>query len=278
VTAPVRVLVADDHALLRHGVRALLEAAGGFEVAGEVADGHQVVPLTLRLRPDILLLDLDLPGPAAPATIRRLGSAAARAQRATAATAVTAAASTSAPTAPSALAPPGALTAATALAGVTAPADRGPGQGEWATRVLPLGTRADLPLLRDCLEAGAAGFVLKEAPGSELVGALREVGRGGKYISPAVLKHGAASQGGWTSRTGRSRRGAALTSRERQILECVVAGLANREIAGRLCLSVRTVEAHKARIVAKLDLRGARDLVRAALQSPGVRPLRGEAR
>jgi DNA-binding NarL/FixJ family response regulator len=226
----VRVLLADDHALMRHGVRALLEAAGGFDVAGEAADGYQVVPLALRLRPDVLILDLDLPGPSAPATIRRLSGS-----------------------------------AGTAKSPVATSSDIAPASGR-SVRVLPLGTRAHIPLLGECLAGGAAGFLLKEAPGSELIRAIHEVSRGGRYVSPLVLQHAKGVQPKRGGRRATAPRRATLTAREYEILECVAHGMANREIARQLCLSVRTVEAHKARIVAKLDLRSARDLVRAALQ------------
>ncbi|MGH2353506.1 MAG: LuxR C-terminal-related transcriptional regulator [Chloroflexota bacterium] len=215
-SAPIRVVIADDHALLRHGARALLAEAGGFEVVGEAGDGHQAVQLALSLRPDVVLMDVDMPGP-------------------------------------------GALVAIRQIKGATCP-----------SRVLPLGTRADEASLLSYLAAGASGLLLKEAAGAELICALREVQRVGFYVSPAASRqvldrwHRAAARPRAVRPVGIGED--ALSQRERELLECVAAGLANRHIAARLCISVKTVEAHKAHIVNKLGLRGSNDLMRIALQ------------
>lgn len=237
---PVRVLVVAEPALMRQGVRALLLAAGGFEVVGEAADGHGAVQQSLRRGPDIVLLDVELPGLDAVEVIQR-------------------------------------LTATRGKSASTLRKLEGPVVAGGGGRVLPLGTSGAVAHLSDYLAAGAAGLLLKSATAAELVGALHAVARGGRYVSPRV-DQGALHV--WHPMAERSRQGAknraapgpALSEREQELMECVAAGLANRHIATRLCISVKTVESHKTRIVAKLGLRGTAELMRVALLSTSTPP------
>lgn len=246
--AVVRVLLVDDHTLVRQALRSLLEATGGVEVVGEAETGRKAVELAARVRPDVVLMDLDMPGMnglEATRQIRRSVSA--------------------------------------------------------KTRVLLLGTRVYEEHLLEFLRAGASGLVLKEAPASELLQALREVGRCEFYVSSA-LSHkvlsrwqrqgtpSAAGVPGWDTHAhtvtlpapheaeqvhdGRSAAALLhlrvvddpLTERERELLHLVAAGYTNQQIAQTLCISVKTVEAHKAHMVTKLALRGSADLMRYAVQ------------
>ncbi len=214
--APIRVVVADDHTLLRHGIRALLAEAGGFEVVAEAGDGRQAVWQASQQRPDVVLLDVEMPGLSALETLRQLRKVG-------------------------------------------------------TSRVLLLGAETNEERLFAWLRAGAAGFLLKEATGAELVCAVREVKRAGFYLSSTISRkvlnrwhQGAARQRSGSSGAGETR---ALSARERELLAWVGWGLSNREIAQRLCISVKTVEAHKAHIVAKLGLKGAADLIRYAAQT-----------
>ena len=217
--AGIRVLVAGDHALLRHGLRALLSEAGGFIVCGDAADGRLAIQQAARLSPDIVLLDVDLPGLSPVETLRQLKRVA--------------------PT----------------------------------TRTLMLGSRASESLLFDFLRAGAAGLLLKDATPAELVRALQDVQRAEFYVSSTVSRklldrwhRGGVKPPRRAARVSLAGSGdGPLSDRERQLLEHVAAGLPNRQIAQRLSISVKTVEAHKAHMVAKLGLNGAHDLVRYAL-------------
>ncbi|MDQ3702767.1 MAG: response regulator transcription factor [Chloroflexota bacterium] len=232
---PVRVLVVAEPALMRQGVGALLLASGGFEVVGEAADGHGAVQQSLRLRPDIVLLDVELPGLDAVEVIQRITATS--------------------------------LKSASRIEALEGLVVAGGG-----SRVLPLGTSGAVAHLSDYLVAGAAGLLLKSATAAELVGALHAVARGGRCVSPVVDQDVLHS---WHPMAERPRQGAknragsgpALSERERELMECVAAGLANRHIAARLCISVKTVESHKTRIVAKLGLRGTAELMRVALLS-----------
>lgn len=225
VDVPIRVVLADDHALLRHGMRALLDAAGNFDVIGEAGDGREAVRLAVRLTPDIVLLDVQIPGLSVQETIRQIKRAG-------------------------------------------------------TTRVLVLATRAEEGQLFDLLRAGASGLLLKEATGAELICALRDVHRAEFYVSSSVSRKvlNRWHRGAVTPPRRRQRSADVadpLSDRERELLDCVVAGLANRMIAVRMSISVRTVEAHKAHIVAKLELKGANDLVRWALERRGAMPSAG---
>ncbi|HEU5315055.1 MAG TPA: response regulator transcription factor [Chloroflexota bacterium] len=222
--AALRVLIADDHALLRHGIRALLREAsagdaGPIEVVAEAADGRDAVRLTLRHAPDVVLLDAEMPGYSTLEALRQI-------RRLPLAT------------------PP---------------------------QVLILGTHAIEAGLFDLLAAGAAGLLLKEGTGTELIVALHEVRRAGFYLSPGISRKALDR---WHRGTRPTRRAEndALSARERQVLHHLASGLANREIAERLSISVKTVEAHKSHMITRLGLRSAGDLLRYAAQAAPALP------
>lgn len=213
----IRILIADDHALMRHGLRSLLVESGGFEVLGEAGDGRQAARLATALRPDVVLMDVEMPGISVLEALRQIRR--------------------------------------------VAP----------ASKVLLLGTRANESRLFEYLTAGASGFLLKEGTGAELICALRDVHQAEFYISSSVSRKVLEKwhRGAVKPRRGQAARSAGddpLSEREREMLEYIATGLANRQIAERLCISVKTVEAHKSHMVAKLGLRGSNDLVRVALQ------------
>ena len=215
----IRVLIADDHALVRHGIAALLRETGGFDVVAEAADGRQAIQLTLRHEPEIVLLDSEMPGYSAFEALRQIKRL---------------------------------------------PLPQPP-------KVLLLGTRASETALLEYLSAGAAGLVLKEGTGAELVLALREVRQAAFYVSSGLSRK---TLDRWQrgARPVRRRAGEAaggLSHRERQVLECVSNGLSNRVIAERLCISVKTVEAHKAHMISRLGLSSSGDLFRYAMTQMG---------
>lgn len=229
--ASIRVLIADDHALLRHGLRALLAQSGSFDVVGEAGESRLAVQLAGKLQPDIVLLDTEMPGLSVVETLRQLKRI------------------------------------------------------EPRCRVLVLGTQANEGQLFDYLRAGAAGLLLKEGTGAELLQALQDVHTAEFYVSSAVSRKllDRWHRGGIKPPRRRAARATALgaegplSERERELLEHVAAGLPNRLIAQRLSISVKTVEAHKAHMVAKLGLHGVHDLVRYAVHHQTLQAHQAEA-
>ena len=199
----VRLLLVDDHAVVREGLRAFLRLVPGIEVVGEAADGESAVRAAVDLRPDVVLLDLVMPGGDGVPAIRALRAAV-----------------------------PGA-------------------------RVLVLTSFTDDAQIFAAIEAGAAGYLLKDVEPDALVAAVREVAAGNPALHPRVA-------------TRLMRRGpadavpglAGLTARERDVLRLIVEGLANKEIATRLGIGEKTVKTHVSRVLDKL---GAADRTQAAV-------------
>jgi DNA-binding NarL/FixJ family response regulator len=203
----IRVLLADDHAIVREGLRSLVNAQPEMEVVGEAGDGTAAVALTAELDPDVVVVDVSMPG---------LGGAQVTAQ----------------------------LRAARA--------DR---------KVLVLTVHEDKGYLRQLLEAGASGYVLKRAAASELVQAIRAVAGGGTYIDPAL----AASVVDDFVRPA-VEPAAELSEREAEVVRLIALGYSNKEIAAQLKLSVKTVETYKTRSMEKLRIHSRVDIVRYAAQ------------
>jgi two-component system response regulator NreC len=207
--APLRVLLADDHTILREGVRLLLQAQPDIAVVGEAGDGEQALALARRLRPDIIVLDIAMPGLSGLEVTRRL-----RAELP-------------------------------------------------AVQVVVLTMHADREYVTEVVQAGAAGYVLKQAAAQELVGALRAVRDGGAYLHPAATR---ALIGDYLRRCDEPPADG-LTPREREVLRQVALGLNNRAIANALGISVKTVEAHRANLLAKLNMHDRTELVRYAIRT-----------
>ena len=202
---PIRILVADDHVLVRSGLRALLRADPDVEVVGEAGDGAETLRLAAQLSPDLVLLDISMPDESGISTMKRLKEA----------------------------------------------------HPELA--VLFLTMHEDESLLQEALRAGAAGYVIKRAEASELLQAIRSVCRGDIYVHPAMTRGLLRPPV-----SARPRRGApaeALTPRELEVLRLLVRGNTNRQIAGLLGLSTRTVESHRANLMGKLGLTSRVELV-----------------
>ena len=207
---PLRVLIADDHGVLRAGLRALLKTEEDLQVVDEAADGDTALRLASRLRPDIVLLDLSMPGPGGIEVTRKLKE----------------------------MLP--------------------------ATRVLILTVHEDETLLREALNAGASGYIIKRAVESELISAIHAVSRGEIYVHPAMTK--------WLLKepapaAPKRRDPAALTPREIEVLRLIVQGHTNSQIAEVLRLSVRTIESHRANLMGKLGLQSRVELVRYAVKN-----------
>ena len=196
----IRILIADDHNVIRAGLRTILSAQPDLEIVGEAADGNEALRLANELQPDIVLTDLSMPGPVGGgiAVARRLKE--------------------------------------------TSP----------AIRVLILTVHEDESLLREAIRAGAAGYIVKRAADTELVNAIQAACRGDMYVHPSMtrmlLKDAVALPVSKPLPTE------SLTPREIDVLRLLAKGYTNRQIADVLCLSMRTVEGHRASLMSKLNV------------------------
>ncbi len=208
----IRLLLADDHAVLRSGLRLLLNAEPDMEVVGEAGDGTEALERSLELHPDVVLMDITMEGMS--------GLAATRAIR-----------------------------------------DRLPG-----TKVLVLTMHDDEEYLRQMMEAGATGYVVKRAADTELAVAIRAVHRGEVFVYPSLTK---VLLGDLVRKPGdeRSQQDSyeLLSAREKEVLRLVALGHTNKQIASELYLSVKTIETYRGRMMRKLGLKSRAGLVRYAL-------------
>jgi DNA-binding NarL/FixJ family response regulator len=203
----IRVLLADDHAMVRKGFRLILEAQPDMEIAGEAGNGRQAVDLAEKLHPDVVVMDVAMPELNGIEATRRLASSSPH------------------------------------------------------TRVLALSMHKDSVYVREILRAGARGYLLKDSIDTDLISAVRAVAKGDGYISPGVSD---------AVLTDYRRHVTApldlLTSREREVLQMIAESKTNKEIAVALNLSVYTVEAHRGKIMEKLNLHSTSELVRFAVR------------
>ena len=204
----IRILLADDHAVVRQGFKMILDAQADMETVGEAANGREAVELAEQLRPDVVVMDVSMPELNGIEATRRLASSAPR------------------------------------------------------VRVIALSMHKDSVYVREILRAGARGYLLKDSGAADLVAAIRAVASGESYLSPAVSN----------AVLDDYRRHATnpvdlLTSREREVLQLLAEGKTNKEIAGLLNLSVYTVEAHRGRILEKLNLHSIGELVLFAVRN-----------
>jgi DNA-binding NarL/FixJ family response regulator len=206
----IRVLIADDHTLVRAGIRALLQGLEGVEVVAEAGDGREAMALALVHRPHVLVTDIAMPH------VSGLELAARVAREL-----------------------PGARVIILSMYG----------NEEYASRAL---------------QAGAAGYLLKDSGLAELELAVRAVARGETYLSPAVSKHVIAD---YLRRTGGAPpESGSLTPRQRQVLRLIAEGKTTKAIARLLGVSVKTVETHRAQLMDRLDIHDVAGLVRHAIR------------
>jgi two-component system, NarL family, response regulator NreC len=207
----VRLVLADDHPIVRKGLKALLEAETEMRVAGEASDGLEAINLVEKIKPDVLLLDIMMPG----------------------------------------------------LNGLDVA--RHVSQHFPLTRIIVLSMHSNEAYVLDALRNGASGYVLKDASIEELVEAIRQVMAGHRYLCPPLSER-AIEEYVKRSKTSELDPYKSLTEREREVLHLAAEGNSNAEIAGRLSISIRTVETHRMNLLHKLSLRTQTDLVRFAIQ------------
>lgn len=203
----IRVLVVDDHAVVRAGLRRVLDAEPDIETVGEAPNAERAVFEAVEHEPDVVLMDVVMPGKSG---IEAL---------------------------------PGLLQAVPQV------------------KVLFLSMQDDPRYLREAFDAGASGYVLKEAADTEVVAAVRSVAAGERYVHPALGARLVAAEVEERRRADED----PLSDREREVLRLLALGHTNQEIAKLLYISVRTAETHRMHIMQKLNLASRAELVRYAL-------------
>ncbi len=204
----ISIFLADDHAIVRSGLRLLIETQSDFQLVGEGASWTDALEQIPRIQPHVAILDLSMPGSDAMRCLHLLKKAAP------------------------------------------------------ATCLLVLSMHEEPVYVRAAIAAGAAGYVVKSAADEELMTAVRTVASGKMHLSAPLERRRAEPAPG-----DRLAATAALSERERDVLQFVARGMTNREIAEKLALSVKTVESYRARSMAKLDLKSRAELVRFAVKN-----------
>lgn len=208
----IKVLIADDHTILRQGIRALLEAEPEIEVVGEASDGREAVEKTKALAPDIVLMDISMPvmnGLEATRHIRRMSP---------------------------------------------------------NTQIIVLTMHENEEFVVQMLNAGASGYVLKRIAADELVAAIRSVYQDGTFLHPTIAKKLVKDYLRLASEEQRRSTSSGLTDREQEILKLIAEGNTNKQIAERLCLSIKTVQTHRTHIMDKLGAHDRTELVKFAIR------------
>ena len=203
----IRVLIVDDHAVVRTGLRRVLDAETDIETVAEAPDAERAIFEAIESTPDVVLLDVMMPGKSGIEALPSLLQAV-----------------------------PGA-------------------------KVLILSMQDDPRYVREAFDAGASGYVLKEAADTEVVGAVRAVAAGEQYVHPTLGARMVAADAEARRRADAD----PLSDREREVLRLLALGHTNQEIASMLYISVRTAETHRAHIMSKLGRGSRAELVRHAL-------------
>jgi two-component system response regulator NreC len=207
-----RIVIAEDHTILREGLRSLLSSNPNFEIVGEAGDGREAIRCAEKFKPDLILTDLSMPRMNGMEAIKEIK------------------------------------------------------RGSPASRVLVLTVHRAEEYILAAFRAGADGYILKDSTHSELILAVKKVLGGKPYISPEITdkviegylegKKTLKSRTSWET----------LTQREREILKLIAEGYRNKQIADDLCISVKTVEKHRANLMEKLDLHSIQALTAFAIE------------
>jgi DNA-binding NarL/FixJ family response regulator len=215
--AKLRILLADDHTVVRQGLRKVLEEREDWEVVAEAGDGREAVRQAEELKPDVAIIDIAMP----------------------------------------------------LLNGIEATRQivkRSP-----STRVVVLTMHSDEAYVNQMLQAGAAGYLLKESADVDLIQAVSAVSKGKSFFSPIVARVMLDDYVRQLADKGITDRYDALSTREREIFQLIAEGKTNKEIAALLSISPSTVETHRARIMEKLDLHSAAEIVLYAVRKGVIR-------
>ncbi|HCL92919.1 MAG TPA: response regulator transcription factor [Verrucomicrobiota bacterium] len=210
-TKKVTVLLADDHIVVRQGLRALLEAEGDIEVVGEAKDGREAVSLARQTQPEVVLMDVAMPElnglEATRQIVREL-----------------------------------------------------PG-----TKVLALSSYGNDDYVTQLLEAGGVGYLVKQTAAADLLKAIRQVRKGQVFFSPMIAQRLQAGRPGTPGGGRPGNKHASLSSREAEVLQLVAEGFANKQIAAKLSISIKTVEKHRQQAMNKLNIHDTAGLTRYAI-------------
>ncbi len=204
---PTQAILADDHLIVREGIKLLLEDEGEYKIVGEAADGHEAIRLAREFHPSIAILDLGMPllnGLDAARAIRRESP---------------------------------------------------------ETRTILLTAYDQDEYVLEALRAGVRGYLLKTLAPEDLLKAIRDVLRGGVYLSPSVSQSVVEAYLNHNAPPAEE-----LSNRERQVLQLIAEGKTSKEVASQLGFSVRTAESHRARIMKKLGIHDTAGLVRYAIR------------
>ena len=204
----IRILLVDDHTVVRKGIRMILSAQPDMEVVAEAKNGLEAVAEAERTQPDVVIMDVNMEGLNGIEGTRRIAGISPR------------------------------------------------------SRVLALSMHRDAVYVREMLRAGAKGYLVKDADDDALLDAVRAVARGEAYLSPSVSDAVLTDY-----RKHVTNPMDLLTAREREVLQLIAEGKTNKDIANQLKLSVYTVEAHRSRLMEKLNLHSTGDLVRFAIRN-----------
>ena len=212
-----RILLADDHTIVRQGLKLVLDSDPELEVVGQAENGREAVRMAREFHPDVVLLDLMMPELSGLEAARQMRKACPQ------------------------------------------------------CKIIILSSYSDEECARKLILDGAAGYLVKQTAGSELLRAIREVRKGNFYVSP-TLSRGLIEQGTTVAagRGFRPRERRALTRREQQVLVLIAKGIPNKAIAIDLQISVKTVEKHRQQVMNKLDIHEAAGLTRYAISSRAI--------
>lgn len=205
----IRVLLVDDHTILREGLRSLLSLQEDIEVVGEAGDGQAALELISTLKPDIVVMDIAMPGMDGLEATRRIK------------------------------------------------------KDFPETRVLILTQHDNREYVFSLLQAGAVGYILKKSGGTEVVNAIRSTFAEGAFLPPSIAREVVDR---YIQRPQQQTSRPPLTDREKEVLRLIAEGKSNKEIAEILCLSVKTVMAHRTNIMEKLDIHSRTELVKYAIR------------
>jgi len=213
----LRILLADDHTIVRHGLRKILQEQPDWTVVAEAADGREAVRQVLETRPEVAVLDIGMPQLNGIEATRQI-------------------------------------------------ARRAP-----EVKVLILSMHADEAYVIQALQAGAKGYLLKDSADKDVVRAIAAVAQGKSFFSPTVAKVMLDDYVRRLAEKGVTDRYATLSEREREVFQLIAEGRTNKDIADLLCISASTVETHRARVMEKLGLHSAAELVLYAVRRGVIR-------